>query len=67
MKFRVVSAPEPPRLCQLSQQIFSLLLSVSTSFRPTIKHLYVQCLSNSQLVLITPASQYYLTCTLLAE
>lgn len=45
---------EPPRLGQLSWQVFSLLLCASKSLRPIIKCVYIQYLSSRQLVLIHP-------------
>lgn len=45
---------EPPRLGQLSWQVFYLLLLASISLRPIIKCVYIQYLSSRQLVLIHP-------------
>lgn len=45
---------EPPRLGQLSWQVFFLLLRASRNLRPIIKRVYIQYLSSRQLVLIHP-------------
>lgn len=52
MRLRAVLAPEPPRLSQLSYQIFSVVLNASVSLKPFLKYLHVQCLSTSKAVLI---------------